>query len=77
MGVRIIRGIDETVFRRLFQGLLNIVPDLGQYDRTIFVAEGFNIPGSELFVNLVQLVGYLFVFLLVGYYLLNLREVAQ
>jgi hypothetical protein len=42
----------------------------------MFVAEGFNIPNGYLITSLLLLLGYLFPFLLAGYYLLNAREVA-
>ncbi len=74
-GVRFVQYTDDA-FRVMFKGMLNILPDLGQYDRTLFVAEGFNIPGTELIACVLMLIGYLFPFLVVGYYLINTREVA-
>jgi hypothetical protein len=59
-----------------FRGFVSIVPDLYQFDRSMFVAEGFNIPNSSLLMNLIMLVAYLFPFVLAGYYLMNAREVA-
>lgn len=74
-GVEAIEFFDNIV-RMFFRVLLSILPDLNQYDRTIFVAEGFNIAGGDLGLNCIMLAGYLFPFLLLGYYLLNGREVA-
>jgi ABC-type transport system involved in multi-copper enzyme maturation permease subunit len=75
-GVWLMERLDD-VFRLFFNGLLAIVPDLGLYARTDYVAEGFNIPGSELAMSLLILIGYLFPFLVAGYYLLNVREIAN
>jgi ABC-type transport system involved in multi-copper enzyme maturation permease subunit len=72
----IIQGADTYFFQYVFQGLYNILPDLGQYDRAMFIAEGFNIPGGELAMSCILLALYLFPFLLAGYYLINVREVA-
>jgi hypothetical protein len=74
-GVRAIQQADEG-FRAMFKVMLKILPDLGQYSRTMFVAEGFNIPGTELLAAFLMLLGYLFAFLVLGYYLINVREVA-
>ncbi len=75
-GIRVLQWMDD-VFRVLFNGLLAILPDLGHYTRTDYVAEGFNIPGTELAMSFLILVAYLFPFLLAAYYLLNAREVAN
>src|SRR5262249_7810745 len=69
-------SFDDTA-RVFFKGFHDILPNLGQYDRVAFVAEGFNIPGSELVMSFLLMVGYLFPFLVAGYYFLNSREVAQ
>jgi hypothetical protein len=53
------------------------LPDLQQYDRTAFVTEGFDIPIDQLFAAFLQLLLYVFPFLLIGYYLLNGREIAN
>ncbi len=67
----------DDLFRWGFRRVLNVLPDLYQYNRSVYVAEGFNIAGSELLVSCILLAGYLFPFLLLGYYLLNSREIAQ
>lgn len=67
----------DIAFQYGFKWFLNLPPDLGQYWNTLYVAEGFNVPGTELLASVVMLLGYLFPFLLAGYYLINVREVAQ
>jgi hypothetical protein len=71
----VIERIDD-LSRLFFHGFVSIVPDIYQFDRKMFVAEGFNISSGSLLVNLIMLVAYLFPFLLAGYYLINAREVA-
>jgi ABC-type transport system involved in multi-copper enzyme maturation permease subunit len=75
-GVWVIRKSDN-LFRYVYRGLSNVLPDLGQYYRSVFVEEGFNIPLDELFATFLLLLGYVFPFLVAAYYLLNAREVAQ
>ncbi|MER3415212.1 MAG: hypothetical protein C4297_03240 [Gemmataceae bacterium] len=74
--VRILLTGDEGI-RYFFRGLLNVLPDLGQYDRTMFIAEGFNIPVGDLLASFICLLGYLLPFLVIGYFLLTAREIAQ
>jgi hypothetical protein len=74
-GIELMRQID-TGYGYLFNAVANIVPDLYQYDRTLHVSEGFNIPGGELVMSLILLGGYVLPYLLAGYYLLNAREIA-
>jgi hypothetical protein len=66
----------DDAARLFFKGFHEILPNLGQYDRVAFVAEGFNIPGNELVMSLLVMLGYLIPFLVAGYYFLNSREVA-
>jgi ABC-type transport system involved in multi-copper enzyme maturation permease subunit len=71
-----LQSFDAYFFQYVFKGLYNIMPDLGQYERTQFIAAGFGIPGTELAMSCVILLLYLLPFLLAGYYLMNVREVA-
>jgi hypothetical protein len=72
---RFILGTDRAS-ESLFNALYRILPDLGSYERTQFVAEGFNVPNSELGVSFLLLLLFLIPYLLFGYYLMNLREIA-
>jgi ABC-type transport system involved in multi-copper enzyme maturation permease subunit len=74
--VIVLKGIDRGV-RLFFSGILNVLPDLYQYDRTLHVAEGFNIPADEISMSVLLLAGYLLPFFMVGYYLFLGREVAR
>jgi ABC-type transport system involved in multi-copper enzyme maturation permease subunit len=75
-GVSVVEGADVG-FRVLFKGLLSVLPDLGQYDRSVFIAEGFNVPAAGIAVSAAILLIYLFPFLLLGYYLMSAREIAN
>ncbi|GBD35249.1 hypothetical protein HRbin36_00357 [bacterium HR36] len=74
-GITLMQRID-TGYGYLFRAVSSIVPDLYQYDRTLHVAEGFNIPSGELVMSIILLVGYVVPYILAGYYLLNAREIA-
>jgi ABC-type transport system involved in multi-copper enzyme maturation permease subunit len=74
---RVAQFADNYAFRFLFKAVYAILPDLALYDRTIFVAEGFDIDGTELVAAFLRLLLFVFPFLLVGYYLLNGREIAN
>jgi ABC-type transport system involved in multi-copper enzyme maturation permease subunit len=74
--VRVLQTVDQYFFKYLFKGFYTVLPDLGQYMRTMYVANGFNIPADELAMSFILLGIYLFPFLLIGYYLINLREIA-
>lgn len=74
-GIKVIKGIDKA-FQYIFLTVYNIIPDLGLYSRTMFVADGFNIPGEELLVSFLLMLLYLFPYMLLGYYLINVREIA-
>jgi hypothetical protein len=69
--------LDNYVSRYVFKFLAAILPDVAIFDRTIYVAEGFDIPPNELGATAVHLFLYLFPFLLLGYYLLTGREIAN
>jgi hypothetical protein len=75
--VRAAQFVDNYVLRYVFKAISSILPDLQTYDRTFFVAEGFAIPGSEIVAAAIRLLLYVFPFLLIGYYLLNGREIAN
>jgi ABC-type transport system involved in multi-copper enzyme maturation permease subunit len=74
---RVVQFADNYGSRFLFKAVYAILPDLAQYDRTAFVTEGFDIPADQLVAALLRLLLYVFPFLLIGYYLLNGREIAN
>lgn len=74
-GIILMQKID-TGYGYLFRAVSSVVPDLYQYDRTLHVAEGFNIPNGEWLMSVVLLLGYVVPYVLAGYYLLSAREIA-
>jgi hypothetical protein len=71
-------GADEA-FRWVLGYVLNFIPDIHRYNLTEYVAEGFDISwGQIIFLdNILPLVGYLIPWLILGYYLINYREIAN
>ena len=66
----------DKIFAWLMKRIFNIMPDVDAYNWTPFVSEGFNIPVECMVMNVVSLLGYLFPWFLLGFYLLRSREVA-
>jgi hypothetical protein len=76
--VRVATWFDES-YRWVLSHFLKLIPDVGRYDLSKYVANGFDISwGSVLLVdNLIPLVGYLLPWVVLGYYLMKYREVAN
>lgn len=55
----------------------NVIPDVESFTWTHFVSEGFNVNVEYLSINLLMLLGYLFPWAVLAYYLLKSREVAS
>ena len=67
----------DSVFRWWLRRVLDIIPNVEQYDFTNWVAEGFDIAaGQQLLLSLVLLIGYLLPWAILAYYLIKSREVA-
>ncbi len=67
----------DVFFRWVISRLLDIIPDVERLDFTVFVAEGFDISGTQLILNAIILVGYLAPWAILSYYLLKWREIAS
>jgi len=75
--VRVAEGIDRG-FRFVVQGVLYALPDVTVNSKlTDYVAEGFNIPFSQLLIDFLLMVGYLLPWAVLAYYLLKWREIAS
>jgi ABC-type transport system involved in multi-copper enzyme maturation permease subunit len=70
-------GPFDTAFRWFMRRVVNLIPDVDRYDLTSYVAQGFNIPLSQMFFTGLMLVGYLLPWAVLAYYLLKWREVAS
>jgi hypothetical protein len=69
----------DELFRLWLRQFLKIIPDVNRFDLTTYVGSGFDIPwiGVLLLDNLLPLVAYLLPWLVLSYYLMELREVAN
>ncbi|MFO0809284.1 MAG: hypothetical protein U0746_11710 [Gemmataceae bacterium] len=67
----------DGVFRWVLRRFLNVIPDVDRFNWSTFVAEGFNVAGSELVSGSLILFGYLLLWGLLAYYLMKSREVAN
>lgn len=73
---RMVVAFDD--YARYFFKLIHAsLPDVEIYDRKMFVAEGFDIPMGEMTATFLRLLMYCFPLLLLGYYLLSGREIAN
>ncbi len=73
---RLGEGVD-AVFRVFLSRFMKLFPDIARFDLKDYVAQGFDISGGQLLVDLVQMSVYLIPFALLAYYLLRSREVAN
>lgn len=69
-------ALDGSV-RYVFKLVHSALPELDIYDRKMFISEGYNIPSKELAATFIKLMLYIFPCLLVGYFLLHGRELAN
>jgi hypothetical protein len=69
----------DDFYRWWLQMVLNIIPDVNRFDLINYVANGFDITwGQVLFLdNFVYLVGYLLPWIVLSYYLMKFREIAN
>lgn len=72
---RVATGSDEA-FRWVVRRFLNILPDVDRYSFSSYVADGFDIPSSQLWLNLLMLAGYLLPCAVLAFYLIKGREIA-
>jgi ABC-type transport system involved in multi-copper enzyme maturation permease subunit len=63
-------------FRFFIRRLLDLIPDVDRYDLTAYVSDGFNIPITEILLNVGALALYLLPGMVLAYYLLRSREIA-
>jgi hypothetical protein len=74
----VVTGADE-IYRWWLRRFMNLVPDVTRYDLHHYVANGFDISWSRvLFLdNLLPLMGYLFPWAILAFYLMKYREIAN
>jgi hypothetical protein len=66
----------DAAFRRVFRLWLSLIPDVGRYDLTKYVAEGFNVPGLQLSLAAGMFLGYVLPWTVLAFYLMRWREIA-
>lgn len=76
IGDQLVSGSDAA-FRYLVRMLIDLVPDVGRFDLTNYVADGFNISGVQMGMGFLLLAGYLLPWAVLAFYLLRWREVAS
>lgn len=69
--------LGDEGFRWLVRRILSIIPDVWQMDFSQVVGEGFNVPGVQLLLSFLLLLGYLLPWAVLAFYLLRWREVAS
>lgn len=76
-GTAIIRGLDAG-YRALLKPFVYALPDVGRYDFSSQVANGFNIGlfSQDVIPSFLLLVGYLLPWALLAFYMLRSREIA-
>ncbi len=71
-----VASASDEAFRWVLRRILNVIPDVDRFNWSTFVAEGFNVPGTDMLLSTLILVGYLLPWGALAYYLMNSREVA-
>lgn len=64
-------------FRFGLRVLMYILPDVDRWNWSNYVAEGFNIDGTDMILSTIVLLGYLLPWAVLGYYLMKSREIAN
>jgi hypothetical protein len=67
----------DVAFRWMIRRFMDLIPDVDRFDLTNYIAEGFNISGTQLLLCLGMMVGYLLPWAVLAFYLLRWREVAS
>jgi len=67
----------DVMYRWVFRRLLNVLPDVDLFNWSNYVAEGFNIDGTDMIMSSLILLGYLLPWGIIGYYLMKSREIAN
>lgn len=74
----VLRGTDE-VFGWALRRLLNLIPDVNRFDLHAYVANGFDVPFTNVLLidNLIPLAAYMLPWAILAYYLMKYREIAN
>ena len=69
-------GYADIGYRWVFRRLLDIIPDVDRLNWSNYVAEGFNIDGTDLLLSTLLVLGYLLPWAVLAHYLMKSREIA-
>jgi ABC-type transport system involved in multi-copper enzyme maturation permease subunit len=69
--------VSDQGFRWMIRRVQDVLPDVENFSLGNYVAEGFNIPGAQLWMSLLVLIGYLLPWAVLAYYLIKWREIAS
>jgi hypothetical protein len=74
----VVQSFDD-IYRWWLRRFLSVVPDVGRFDLHQYVANGFDIPWTQVLMldNLLPLVGFLLPCAILGFYLMKFREIAN
>jgi hypothetical protein len=77
--VRGVIMVGDEIYRWWLRRFLNLVPEVTRYDLHPYVANGFDISWTRVLLldNLVPLVGHLFPWAILAFYLMKYREIAN
>lgn len=76
IGDQLVSKSDEA-FRWLIRRIIDLIPDVDRFDLTAYVAEGFNISGVQMGLDLLLLIAYLLPWFVLAFYLIRWREIAS
>lgn len=76
LAVQLMKWTDDGL-QWLMVVLANVLPDLGDFNTSRYVAYGFDIPANQVAQQLTMGLGYVIGLAIVGYFLLRNREVAK
>ena len=76
--MNVARGWDQ-LFGWFLRLVLKVIPDMNRFDLSNYVGNGFDIPwlGILFLDNLLPLIAYLLPWVVLSYYLMEQREVAN
>ena len=72
----VVQTFDEGI-RWIMLAVAQVLPDFPRFNTIGFIAEGFNIPATQVIQDLVICLAYVMILFVVGYFFLRTREVAK
>jgi len=76
IGEQIVSRSDDA-FRWLLRRVIDLLPDVDRFELTNYVAEGFNIPWTQMGADFLLFLGYLVPWFVLAFFLMRWREIAS